>query len=106
MTRYEDTTVVLDDAGVTIKNYGRPGSTRTIDYSDIRRAELIDLGFGTGRYRLVGISPGRLRTFFHWDLERAHKPVAISLDTGRWLRRAITPDDPERVLAILEAAMT
>ena len=81
------------------------GSRRTIPFATIRSAELIDLKFGTGKYRLVGISPGRLRTFFHWDSSRASKPVAISLDTGARLRRAISPEDPERVLELIEASL-
>jgi len=103
MTLYEDDAVVVDEAGLTVKNYGRPGSRRTIGFDTIRSAELIDLEFGTGKYRLVGISPGRPGTFFHWDRARASKPVAISLDVGKRLRRAVSPDNPQRVLELVEA---
>lgn len=105
MKLYEDSVVSLDDAGVTIKSYRRPGDPRTVAYGDVRTAELMDLRFGTGRYRLVGISPGRLRHFFHWDNGRRKKRTAISLDTGSFLKRAITPDDPATVLSIIEGRM-
>ena len=102
MGLYEDATVLVDERGITVKNNGRPGKSRMIEYGEIREAQLIDLRFGTGKYRLVGISPGRPRTFFHWDRDRTHKPVGISLDTGRWLRRAITPEDPGTVIELIE----
>ena len=106
MTLYEDDALLVDEAGLTVKSYGRPGSQRAFSFEEIQGAELIDLEFGTGKYRLVGISPGRLRTFFHWDRARASKPVAISLNIGKRLRRAISPRDPHRVLEIIEAKLT
>ena len=99
---YEDPVVALDDDGITIKSYGRPGSERHISYSDIRDISRIRLGIGTGRWRLVGISPGRPFHFFHWDPNRASKSHGLSLSLGRRRRRtAITPEDPGRVLALV-----
>ena len=106
MKLYEDAVVAVDEAGLTIKSNGRPGKERFVAFADIRDANLIDLRLGTGRYRLVGISPGRLRTFFHWDPNRHHKSHGISLDTGGWLRRAITPDEPQTVLEIVHGAIS
>jgi len=105
VTRYEDDAVALNDHGIAIENNGRPRKERRIEYTEIRDAQLVELGFGTGKYRLVGISPGRPRTFFHCKRGRSHDRVAISLDTGRRLHRAISPDDPEQVLAIIEAEL-
>jgi hypothetical protein len=104
MTRYEDDVVRVDEGGVTIKHSTVPGRTRTIGFDDIRDAQLIDLKAGTGRYRLVGISPGRPRTFFYWDRNRRSKGQAVVLDTGRWLKRAITPHDPDAVLRLIRLA--
>jgi hypothetical protein len=98
LATYDDGAVSLDDSGITIKHYHLPGRTRNIPYDDIVRAEPIALRFGTGRYRLVGFSPGRPRHFFHWDGERSAKTRGVSLDVGRWRRLAITPDDPDAVL--------
>ena len=101
MAAYEDETVSLGDTGITIKHYFWPGRRRHIAYGDVVGAESISLRFGTGRYRLVGFSPGRPRHFFHWDRNRSAKSRGVSLDLGRWRRLAITPDDPDRVLALI-----
>ena len=61
------------------------------------------MGFWTGRHRLVGISFGRPRNWFHWDRNRNRKSTAISLDVGGWIRPTIVPDDPEAVEEILRA---
>ena len=99
MATYDDDAVTLDERGITVKNYYLPGRPRTIRYDDIVHAEMIRLGFGTGRHQLVGIGPLRPRLFFHWDRKRSTKSHGLSLDLGRRLRLAITPDEPDRVLA-------
>ncbi|MFT4864884.1 MAG: hypothetical protein ACI9N0_000345 [Ilumatobacter sp.] len=99
MATYDDDAVTLDERGVTVKNYYLPGRPRTIRYDDIDHAEIIQLGFGTGRHQLVGIGPLRPRLFFHWDRKRSTKSHGLSLDLGRRIQLAITPDDPDRVLA-------
>lgn len=103
MATYDDDAVTLDETGITVKNYYLPGRPRTIRYNDIVHAEIIDLGFGTGRHQLVGIGPLRPRLFFHWDRKRSTKSHGISLDLGRRLRLAITPDEPVRVLAYVRS---
>ena len=99
MATLDDDAVTLDETGITVKNYYLPGRPRTIRYDDIVQAEVIQLGFFTGRHQLVGIGPLRPRLFFHWDRKRSTKSHGISLDLGRRLRLAITPDEPTRVLA-------
>jgi hypothetical protein len=103
MATYDDAAVTLDETGITVKNYYLPGRPRTIRYDDIVHAEIVDLGFGTGRHQLVGIGPLRPRLFFHWDRKRSTKSHGISLDLGRRLRLAITPDEPARVLAYVRS---
>ncbi len=101
MNLYDDPVVALDEGGITIKNYGRPGKQRQIRYSELSDVRLISLGIGTGRWRLLGISPGRPFHFFHWDPNRASKSHSLSLDLGRIRKTAITPEDPERVLMLI-----
>ena len=101
MTSYEDDTILLDDEGVTITSYRWPGDMNRIGYTEIQRFERFEMGFWTGRHRLVGISPGRPRSWFHWDRDRKRKRTAISLDVGRLLRPTIVPVDPDAVEAIL-----
>ena len=103
MNTYDDDVMTLDDAGITIKNYNFPDRPRHIHYRDISHAELISLSFGTGKHQLVGIGPLRPRHFFHWDRKRKTKSHAVSLDLGHWLRVAITPDDAERVFALIRS---
>lgn len=104
MATYDDEVVTLDDIGITVKNYYLPGRPRRIRYDDVVGVESIQLGFGTGRHQLVGIGPLRPRTFFHWDRKRSAESRALSLDLGRWLRVAITPDEPDEVLAIIRTS--
>ncbi len=80
-----------------------PGRPKTIAYTEIQSVEMIDLALFTGSYRLVGISLGRPTTYFHWDRNRRGKTHGLRLDLGRRLKVAITPDDPERVLALLKS---
>ena len=105
MTHHEDDAILLDDDGVTIKSYRRPGDARRIEYRSIRNFEVFQMGFWTGRYRLVGISFGRPRNWFHWDRNRGSKRTAISLDVGGWIRPTIVPQDPKAVEEILRGAV-
>jgi hypothetical protein len=106
VTIYNDDDVCLDDQGITIKNYFYPGHHRFIAYETVRSAALIELGRWSGRHRLVGIGFRRPRHFFHWDRNRSTKTHGIEIDTGRKTRTAITPTDPEPVLAAIEQRMT
>ncbi|MFK8023921.1 MAG: hypothetical protein AB8G26_08155 [Ilumatobacter sp.] len=106
MAAYDDVAVVVDDTGVTIKNYLVPGRAKLIAFDDIVDAELITIGFATGRHQLVGVGPGRPRLFFHWDRTRASKSHAVRLDVGKKLHVAITPEDPEQALAAIQQRLT
>lgn len=101
MTRYEDQTVLLDDDGLTIKNYRKPGDAKRIPYGSIEDFEVFEMGFWSGRHRLVGISIGRPRNWFPWDRNRSDKRKAISLDVGKRILPTIAPDDPQAVETIL-----
>lgn len=103
MATYEDDVVTLDETGITIESYYLPGRPRRIRYEGIVGVESIPLGFGTGRHQLVGIGPLRPRTFFHWDRKRSTKSHGLSLDLGGRLRLAITPEDPDEVIALLRS---
>lgn len=105
MTRYEDKTVLLDNVGVTIKSYLRPGGARHIPYGSIQDVEVFEMGFWTGRHQLVGISPGRPRSWFHWDRSRNKRHKAISLDVGKWIRPTFAPDDPQAAEETLRTAI-
>ena len=103
MAQYEDDMVVLDDDGVTIKNYRRRGDAKRIAYGDIRDIDVFEMGIWSGRYRLVGISFGRPRNWFHWNPNLGAKGAAIGLDVGKWIRPTMVPEDPATVEEILRA---
>jgi hypothetical protein len=105
MSRYEDDTILLDDTALTIASYRRPGDARRVEYGSIRSFQIFEMGFWTGRHRLVGISLGRPRNWIHWGRNRGDKRTAISLDVGAWIRPTIVPDDAEAVAEILYEAV-
>lgn len=98
-TLYDDGRIVCDDEGLTIRWYYLWGSKR-FPYGAIRSARPFTLGLLQGKWRLWG--SGNLRTWYHLDLSRPRKERGIELDTGRWARPCLTPDDVDAVVAILE----
>jgi hypothetical protein len=105
MTHYEDKSIALDEDGLTIKNYRKPGDAKRITYRTIRSFELFEMGFWSGRHRLVGIGFGRPRNWFPWDRDRKNKRTAISIDVGKRILPTSTPDDPEAVETILRESV-
>lgn len=103
MKLYEDSTLFLDEDGITITSYLYPGHRRQISYSSIVGYQLIELGPLTGRHRLVGLGFRRPRHFFHWDRSRSRKSDAIALDIGRLIHPIISPDDVRQVVQLLDA---
>ena len=106
MTRYEDDSVLLDDEGVTIKNYRKRHDDKRISYRTIQDFELFEMGFWSGRHRLIGLSFGRPRNWFPWERNRRDKRIAVSLDVGKLILPTVTPDDPDAVAAILSEQVT
>ncbi len=98
---YDDGLVILDADGLTIRHYYFPLATsKRIPYARIKGVQEWRMGLLTGKGRLWGSGD-----FRHWvplDLRRPQKQKALILDLGRWVRPVITPDDPDRVLALLE----
>lgn len=105
MVSYEDTSVVIDENGLVIKAYRWPGDSRQVAFNDIQDIEVFEMGPLTGRYRLVGISPGRLHNWFHWDRKRRDKTTAIGLNVGGFIRPTIVPDEPTTVADLLRAGI-
>ena len=104
LNTYEDETVAIDSNNVTIKRYFTRGGSKVIPLSSIRGFDVFDMGPLTGRWRIIGLGPGRPRNWFAGDRKRRAKGVAISLDIGRWIKPAFSPSDPAAVVQILEEA--
>ena len=98
---YDDGLVQLNSDGITIRRYHFPlGTSKHIPYAQIKGVQPWPMGLWTGKGRLWG--SGDLRHWFSLDLRRPWKEKALILDLGAWVRPVITPDDPNRVLALLQ----
>lgn len=97
---YEDSSIRVDDTGVSISRYQVTGATKRILYEDIRSATVFHMG-GAGRWRLVGAGPTHIRRWYNWDSSRRNKGKAIEIDTGTMFHPTVTPDDPSAFLAAI-----
>jgi hypothetical protein len=101
---YEDDTVRVDTEGVDIKNYYGTGKVKHIGFDRIRSVGTFTMGYLSGRWRVIGLGPAKLRNWFAWDTGRGTKSTAVFLDLGKWIRPTFAPDDPEAVVAIIDEA--
>jgi hypothetical protein len=102
---YEDTTVSVNNDGITIKRYGVFGSHRSIRFDTITMVTERPLS-SLGRWRLVGAGPGGgSRNWYGWDGGRKSKETAYSFDVGRFWRPTITPNDPQLFRAALPQSL-
>jgi hypothetical protein len=97
---YDDGQVKLDFDGLTIRRYYFPtGKSKHVPYAEIKGVDERRMGLLTGKLRLWG---GDFRYWLPRDLRRPLKQKALALDVGQRVKPTITPDDPDRVLAILQ----
>jgi hypothetical protein len=97
---YDDGRIELDQGGITIRRYYFPfGASKHIPYGRIRDVQERRLTATFGKGRLWG--SGDLRHWVPLDLRRPWREKALVLTVGTWVQPVITPDDPDRVLAIL-----
>jgi len=96
---YDDGLIACSDDELVIRRYGGLLRTKRIPYGRIRKATRITLGPVRGKWRLWG--SGDFRHWYNLDPERRRKEVGLVLDLGGRIQPVITPDDPERVVAIL-----
>lgn len=101
MTSYEDDVLVVDDDGITVKNWTRPGRAHRIPLSEVESSGLVKLGRWNGRWRLVGVGPFSPRNFYHWDARRTAKTTGIRLNVQGVFRPVLTPDEPHRALEVI-----
>jgi hypothetical protein len=97
---YDDGVLRLDEEGLTLRRYYFPiAASKRIPYSRSRGIREWRLGLLTGRWRLWG--SGDFRHWAPFDPHRSHKTRTLELNVGGWVRPVVSPEDPERVLAIL-----
>lgn len=97
MTIYQDDTVTVTEDGLTLRSYRWRGDKRTIPADSIRDVERFDMGLWSGRYRLVGISFGRPRSWFAFGKSTTNRTTALSIDDGSVIKPTFVPDDPTAV---------
>ena len=98
--RYSDSRIELGDTELRVRSLR---SERRVAVGEIGTVTSFDLSRWGARLRLVGVGFDRPRTWFVWDPDRRHKTRGVELDIGRVLRLGLTPDDPEALVAALEA---
>jgi hypothetical protein len=99
-TLYRDNSLLIDENGITIQDYYFPSSAQKfIPWGQLRSARRFDVTIWRGKYRIWGM--GLRPYWFNCDSSRPSKKVGFALDTGSLIQAAITPDEPEKVQAIL-----
>jgi hypothetical protein len=97
---YDDGLIACAEDSLTIRKYGLLLRPKSIQYAQVRSVQQIELS-ALRRWRLWGTTDPRRR--FNLDLGRRHKRVAFIIDIGKRVTPVITPDDPQRVVAVLRS---
>ena len=96
---YDDGLIACSDDELVIRRYGGLLRTKRIPYGRIRTATRVELSPVRGKWRIWG--SGDFRHWYNLDPGRPHKETGLVLDLGGRWQPVITPDDAERVAAIL-----
>lgn len=98
---YEDSGLICDEDGITIRTYYFPFGDKRIHWDEVKSIEEFPMRgpFG-GRWRIWG--SGDFRHWFPLDTNRPSKSVGFVIDKGTFSRAVVTPDDPNGFRAALE----
>ena len=96
---YKDPWIECTADAVLIRGYYFPWGTKRIPYSAIQTIRRVPIDTFTGKGRIWGSTT--LRYWASLDPGRPGKSTALILDTGRPILPFITPDDPDRVEAVI-----
>jgi hypothetical protein len=101
MAEYDDGRVICSEQELTLRSYYFPAGNKRIRYENIKEARSVSLSV-MGKWRIWGSSD-----FLHWfnfDPKRPGKNAGLVLYLdGANVRPVVTPDDTERVTAVLSA---
>ncbi len=101
---YSDSVVRLREDGIVINSYYWPFGSKRIAYADIRGFDVRPLKAWHGQFRVHGID--HLGRWYSRDRHRGEKERAIDLRVGLLIHPVLTPDDIDKVIAILETKVT
>ena len=99
MSEYRDRTLSVDDTGITLRWYYFPAGTKRIPVARLRSVTRVEIGALTGRGRIWGTANPRY--WANLDVNRPKKSTGYVLDTGRFVRPFVTPDEPDAFEAAL-----
>jgi hypothetical protein len=100
MPDYEDGRISCTSSGLVIRMYYPWGSKR-IAYKNIRSVRRREIGALSGQWRIWG--SGDFKHWLNLDPGRRKKTSALDIDLGRRVVPVITPDDTDRVVAVLRS---
>jgi len=95
---YRDTSVVCGADTLEIRRY-YPWGSKTVPYHAIVGVQRVTLGALKGKARLWGSA--NVGYWANLDTKRPSKPEGLVLDLGKRVKPFITPDDPDRVEALI-----
>lgn len=100
---YKDKSILMTDQEITINSYYFPlGQARVISWNQIKNVSSRTMTVLNGKYRVLGM--GLAPYWFNRDL-RADKDQMLVIDTGHFIKSAITPDDFEAAKKIIETKL-
>jgi hypothetical protein len=100
---YRDRLISIENGNLVIRGYYFPSLlARKIKLSKVRQVNELRMSRLRGQWRTWGSRD--LRHWYNLDPSRRGKKRAFELDLGGRVRPVVTPDDPDRFVAALEAA--
>lgn len=101
MDDYQDRWISCTADGLKVRGYYFPWGTKRIPYAAIRSVRRIELTAARGRGRIWGTAnPGYWASL---DPQRPGKKVGLVVDLGHRVKPFLTADDPDAVVACLNA---
>ena len=98
---YRDDSLTLDEEGITIRRYYFPlGTAKRIRYSDIRGTQVETMTWLNGKARWWGTADPR--GWLPLDLRRHRKDTLLVFDVDQRVKPGVSPDDPDRVIELLQ----
>lgn len=100
---YKDKSILITDQDITINSYYFPlGQSKVISWNQVKKISSQTMTVLNGKYRVWGM--GLAPYWFNSDW-RADKDQMLVIDTGHFIKSAITPDDFEAATKAIETKL-